>query len=214
MGIKFEDGYKPIPFLTQGEISEMEAVRRDDLRSKYKLPPEPTGLAGLYKKIPTNMRLLLENLVGKDTPITEKDFTNDELLQMVSDIERNTAFTSPTELKQQGVGVNAYAAPRGTRASEKFVDARYNDSLVRSFTDPRYTVATSLGRYDAEDLGNQLRIRDEYNFNKQQRDLPTDPLSVLQHVFYSPELAGEYFANFIGTPDRDVDIAIDKIIND
>jgi|TARA_R110000803_G_scaffold70867_1_gene133863 hypothetical protein len=40
------------------------------------------GISTLYDKIPTNMRLLLEFIGNKKTPITEKDFTQDELLEI------------------------------------------------------------------------------------------------------------------------------------
>jgi len=37
------------------------------------------GLPGLYHKIPTNIRLFMEQVIGKDSPITEQDFTEEEL---------------------------------------------------------------------------------------------------------------------------------------
>ena len=37
----------------------------------------------LYNKIPTNVRLLVENLTGVDRPITAADFTEDELVEMI-----------------------------------------------------------------------------------------------------------------------------------
>jgi len=40
------------------------------------------GIADLYKSIPTNMRLFMEQVVGKESPITEKDFTPRELTYM------------------------------------------------------------------------------------------------------------------------------------
>jgi len=42
----------------------------------------------LYKAIPTNVRLLGEFIAGKDTPITEKDFTQEELKAMSGAVER------------------------------------------------------------------------------------------------------------------------------
>ena len=42
----------------------------------------------LYKAIPTNVRLLGEFIAGKDTPITEKDFTEEELKAMSDAVER------------------------------------------------------------------------------------------------------------------------------
>lgn len=37
------------------------------------------GLPSLYPKIPTNIRLFMEQVIGKDSPITEQDFTEEEL---------------------------------------------------------------------------------------------------------------------------------------
>ena len=42
----------------------------------------------VYKKIPTNVRLLMENLTGVDTPITARDFTREELIEMATLAER------------------------------------------------------------------------------------------------------------------------------
>jgi hypothetical protein len=41
-------------------------------------------MEALYKKIPTNMRIFGENLFGSTDPITQKDFTNDELVQIIA----------------------------------------------------------------------------------------------------------------------------------
>ena len=208
-------GFKIVPLdsgsLKPFSFKDFEAQERERLRSQYEFPPEPTGIAGLYKKIPTNMRLLIENIFGRDTTITEKDFTTNELLQMAADIENQQKLTSPVDIKKGGVGINPYdSVPGRNRAG---VDASFSDSLSKSFKDPKYTVATSLGRYDAEDTGQNLRVRDTYNFNKNQRNLPTDLRSMLRNVLYSPELAGEYLANFVNTPSRTVDINLKKVLN-
>ena len=52
-----------------------------DLADLYKSIPM-AGIADLYKSIPTNMRLFMEQVVGKESPITEKDFTPRELTYM------------------------------------------------------------------------------------------------------------------------------------
>ena len=40
------------------------------------------GLPGLYHKIPTNIRLFMEQIFGADSTITEQDFTDEELAVM------------------------------------------------------------------------------------------------------------------------------------
>tara|TARA_R110001632_G_scaffold37955_1_gene95677 strand:+ start:43 stop:642 length:600 start_codon:yes stop_codon:yes gene_type:complete len=196
--------------ITVTEVPQNQADAEKVLREQYGLEQKnslpfaptfsPVGLASLYGKIPTNMRLLVENLMGKKTPITEDDFTNEELLQMVTDLEKQGDGQPGTR-----VAINSYGdVPRGV------VDASYLDSIRKSFTDPQYNVATSLGKYAAETLQDGYNIEDTYNFNRKERDLPMDLPSMLKRIRFSPELAGEYLANALGTPSRDVDIKLRK----
>ena len=199
----------------------------------------------LYNKIPTNVRLLVENLTGVDRPITAADFTEDELVEMiflaektkqankkreevVQDVLTDKAYTPDAETKEylqkvlasfqktrgktsvSPYGVIAGEVQKGGRSNTgpHQVDKGFLDSAYSSFTDPRYVVATSLGKYNVYDdeVGLASKIRDTYNFNKEERNLPTGFRKVLGMMITSPEYAGEYLANFLGTEDRDVNI--------
>jgi len=230
------------------------------------------GIGSLYRRLPTNMRLLAENLFGVDRPITEKDFKPEELeyireqiayskriyeaqeanlrtmyerldspdyehpvyplrhgnititetqadrvakrqqdldnlrrdIQTYEDTAGQTAVTNPYGWKDR-------LSPSSREDSEVNVDQPWAESLRRSFTDPRYNVATSLGKYVAEDVDGGMRVRDEYNFNPQERNLPEGLAAALKRILFSPELAGEYLANAFGTSPRNVDINLPDI---
>ena len=100
---------------------------------------------------------------------------------------------------------------------------KYCDSLIGSFTDPKYIVDTSLGRYKAHDERvnpekYNYRIEDTYNFNKHERDLPLHLFGkneegnsgMIEQMLNSPEVAGEYLANLFSTENRPVDIRLES----
>ena len=205
--------FTPLRTVSLDDIKEEE---RDRVRAEYKLNDESFSFRNLYNKIPTNARLLIENVLGKDSDITEKNFTNDELIEMILLAEkqeenfrnvRNRKFKNQPE---NVTTVSPYFRDPDAKGVTTRVDESYKDSLIRTFTDPQYRVATSLGRFDVEKNPSGLRITDEYDFNKVQRDLPTDLKGILRHIRYSPELAGEYLANLLDTPSREVNINIPK----
>ena len=207
---------KPKTGLRTVSLDDIKEEERDRVRAEYKLNDESFSFRNLYNKIPTNARLLIENVLGKDSDITEKNFTNDELIEMILLAEkqeenfrnvRNRKFKNQPE---NVTTVSPYFRDPDAKGVTTRVDESYKDSLIRTFTDPQYRVATSLGRFDVEKNPSGLRITDEYDFNKVQRDLPTDLKGILRHIRYSPELAGEYLANLLDTPSREVNINIPK----
>ena len=78
----------------------------------------------LYKAIPTNVRLLGEFIAGKDTPITEKDFTQEELKAMSDAVERAKSRNAEheAELKRR--------IEAGTPFVEKVLDKAGNIGYV------------------------------------------------------------------------------------
>ena len=96
------------------------------------------------------------------------------------------------------------------------VDKGYFDSLKSTFTDPRYGVATTLGEYNIfktpqtgpVDFTGQ--IRDTYNFNKVERNLPSNPIKAVRRMAISPEILGEYLANIVGTEDRPINVELKR----
>jgi len=200
-------------------------------------PPLLRGMGSLYKKLPTNMRLLAENLFGVDSPITEKDFKPEELELIRDQIDHYKRINKAKESMHRNM-LSRAGTPREKESRERWlqtyedtagqtaitnpyggfdvpsewgvVDQPWAESLYRSFTDPQYNVATSLGKYVAEDVEGGMRVIDEYNFNQQQRNLPSG-LAALKRILGSPELAGEYLANALDTPSRNVDINLPDI---
>ena len=198
------------------------------------------GLGSLYGALPTNMRLLAEYMAGVERPITEKDFTAEELefirQQIAQQQQQNMAqeqelknkvdllrqqtkatsgvkLANPEEILEKTLSdLNTYETTRGTTAitdpykrAREVVDQNYINSLSKSFTDPQYNVATSLGKYVATDEDNGMRIRDSYDFNRGERKLPGG-LAALRHMATGPEVLLEYLANSIDRTPRPVDL--------
>ena len=250
--LTFEDLMKEVELLKEDPVEQaavaalaektekQNLAQKADIASRYKLNPEDSGIRSLYKKIPTNMRLYIENLLGDTSTITENDFTNKELIEIIALIEKQQAVNIKEEqiLKEEGsnnksfvtkgtstedalasyedtrdrTSVNPYAEPTyysGT--SHGMVDDNYSSSFTRSFNDPMYNVATSLGKYTATDVDDGYNIREKYDFNRGERNLPTNFSEVLQYISASPELAGEYLSSILGSKPRDVDINLQRI---
>ena len=242
-------------FLTKDGASKLKQMQREQEAKDNKLRAEvakklnlqdndETFVQGMYKKIPTNVRLLVENIVGVDSPITAKDFTKEELIEMAflaektrlsnlrtenryKRIVKSESEKGPPSLEDKDVVddykdmIESFEKTRGKtsvnpyiQSNKKIVDANYLDSISKTFTSPSYRIATSLGKYNVYDKDNkELNIKDTYNFNKKERNLPSSFTGALKQMMASPELAGEYLANFLRTEDRDVDINIPKKMN-
>lgn len=238
MGINFNPSQEELKIRAAKAVAANNALRQK-IRNELVLNKPPEGImAGLYKKIPTNMRLLGENLVGVDRPITNKDFTNDELVEMAFMAEqqkrvnkkREEILRSMSDQQKENFVVPTYdeklasfertrgktsVDPYRTVGNEPIVSGRkvdkgYFDSIISSFTDPRYGVATTLGKYNVQQTPEMDVIKDTYNFNKAERNLPSNPIQALQRMVISPEIAGEYLANILGTKDRPVNIELKR----
>ena len=224
------------------EAEKKDAQLRAEVAKGLDIRKDDEGFVrSLYNNIPTNIRLLVENMVGVDTPITAKDFTKEELIEIAflaekqkrlnikrekrleKRLEADLAGGPPEPLLKDYIDdtkkmLASYKKTRGKTSVnpyvqnlQKVVDLDYTDSFKRTFTDPNYRVATSLGKYNLYNLSDKaLRVKDKYNFNKKERNLPTNFRNALAMMMASPELAGEYLANFLSTEDREVDITIPK----
>ena len=224
------------------EAEKKDAQLRAEVAKGLDIRKDDEGFVrSLYNNIPTNIRLLVENMVGVDTPITAKDFTKDELIEIAflaekqkrlnikrekrleKRLEADLAEGPPEPFMKDYIDdtkkmLASYRKTRGKTSVnpyvqnlQKVVDLDYTDSFKRTFTDPSYRVATSLGKYNLYNLSDKaLRVKDKYNFNKKERNLPTNFRNALAMMMASPELAGEYLANFLSTEDREVDIIIPK----
>lgn len=202
-----------------------------------------TGLASLYRGLPTNMRLLGEYIFGVDTPITAKDFKPEELAFIRQQVAQQQQQNMMQEQKLRGEvdflrqqpqatsglrlvnpekrleealsELGTYDRTRGTtsitdpyKKRREVVDQGYLSSLVKSFTDPQYNVATSLGKYVAKEDNGGLRIKDTYDFNPKERRLPGG-LAALKNVANSPEVLFEYLANMLERNPRPVDLYLE-----
>jgi hypothetical protein len=203
------------------------------------------GIGELYKKIPTNLRLFGEYLAGVESPITEKDFTTEELdlirNQIIAQKINNEVLEDEYRKAGDADAVETFETTRGRtsvspydiqesglpRTKKTFgrsylsggsgaVDKGWEDAL-RSLDDPRYTVATSLGKYTAEDVDDGFRIRENYDFNRGASDRPSpiqdvesfDQLkNLLTNMQATPEVVGETLANLIKSDPRAVDIRL------
>jgi len=224
---------------TPDSIAAAEAALRQKIRNELILNKPPQGvMAGLYKKIPTNIRLLAENIAGVDRPITNRDFTNDELVEMAFLAQKQREANARKEkflIEQQEFDVypeqkaetkkrlQSFEDTRGKTSVNPYnrvgderlergrrVDKGYFDAIKSSFTDPRYGVATTLGKYNVRQTPKMDIIDDTYNFNKAERSLPYNPILALQRIVRTPEVAGEYLANILGTEDRQVRVELEK----
>ncbi len=111
--------------------------------------------------------------------------------------------------------MGTYDRTRGTtsitdpyKKRREVVDQGYLSSLVKSFTDPQYNVATSLGKYVAKEDNGGLRIKDTYDFNPKERRMPGG-LAALKNVANSPEVLFEYLANMLERNPRPVDLYLE-----
>lgn len=203
------------------------------------------GIGELYKKIPTNLRLFGEYLAGVESPITEKDFTTEELdlirNQIIAQKINNEVLEDEYRKAGDADAVETFKTTRGRTSVSPYdiqesglprtkttfgrsylsggsgsVDKGWEDAL-RSLDDPRYTVATSLGKYTAEDVDDGFRIRENYDFNRGASDRPSpiqdvesfDQLkNLLTNMQATPEVVGETLANLIKSDPRAVDIRL------
>jgi hypothetical protein len=131
----------------------------------------------LYKSIPTNIRLVGEQIAGVSKPITEKDFSPEELSFIRNQIEaqekqnlqkqQSLASSLPEFDKEQYKNqpsyqnvkslvqkeLDSYLKSQGKTAItynnylENPGDLGWIDSLKKSFTSPEFRVSTSLGQY-------------------------------------------------------------------
>lgn len=142
--------------------------------------------------VPTNMRVFAGTMFGDTSPITEQNFSSEELQSMRANILRKQAKNKELENMYRSGGTEVFNMDLGEWVLEdnseelaSFENTRnktaisYDDyasdsiggleenSLLSSFTDPDYNVATTLGQYVAhKDKNGKTVIRDVYDWNK------------------------------------------------
>lgn len=113
------------------------------------------GLQELYRHaVPANARTLLGSLFGDRSPITEKNFTSEEL-EVIKKMHtakagNQTYFDYPTKQAQRGAGFT-FDGPL--------------DLIVNSYLNPSYSMMGTLGSFNTKDTPNGIEATDRYNFD-------------------------------------------------
>ena len=177
-----------------GQSPEAEALDEQPRNPSEDMAMSQGGeslLQQAYKVIPTNVRLLLEYAAGATSPITEKDFTQEELQEMVRVIEKQRGRNTNTEnqLRQMaesglpyreletpegfkglteffGESDKVYVDFKGNFVDQKFVDAINNDKEFKDALMKRVNYA--LGSYensrDTVTVGGPSYYRSDVNY--------------------------------------------------
>ena len=187
----------------------------------------------LYKKVDPDIRLYLEFMFGKDTTITEDDFTAEQLGRIRNSVDskvrRQQREYERESLQRDGLAVRHYGATLDKEGNLIFSDAEdeqlYDEAIKKPLVEPdskrvimgygdhpRESVELTkdgtrrlgnddisdvlkqtLGAYVAHNDDENLRIEDEYNFNKDENKyfgLPEEPTmseGVKRILFGNPE---------------------------
>lgn len=169
---------------------------------------DTTQLANMLRGIvPMDMRLFGSTLFGNRDPITEKDFTPEELAGMQSVVNQ--------------------AQARGSKGDVQYKDyARFSGENARPEYNPQIATRTTLGRFNyTQNPDGTLRVTDRYDFANearnpsiaayQQMNPVQKALTVAKNTFLDnpmkwPTNASNELANaYIGNEGRDVNITID-----
>lgn len=154
-----------------------------------------SGIEDLYKKIPTHMRLYAEYMLGDDSKITEKDFTQEELAYLKRQIEASyreqvenqKAYEQQMkEWEKTGGKSDDWQRIEYTPEGEEIVS--YTKDIPEYFNppntkkqvigyekyreNPNEEVRNSLGMYVAnrDPETGATRVVDGYNFNKEENE--------------------------------------------
>jgi hypothetical protein len=189
--------------------------------------PQMKPMKDIYHDVvPTNVRMLGEYALGRKEPITEKDFTHEELQAIVDmhtkkkidndtklrmlkqkpyddtearayfdrhggdwELVQNPESANPMNMIGQRQNLDGYLKAHREKYEDSVksleknpsrVSLQYKDSMgvqaapihqswieaaKRSFTDPKFNVASTLGAFDTYDEGDKIRVEDNYKFD-------------------------------------------------
>jgi len=145
----------------------------------------------MWGQVPSNMRLYAESLAGKESPITEADFSESDLEALRS------AVRAASER-----GSKDYFSYEDYPATEDPQQGAWLDTVKSSFTDPSFRGQTSVGQgnYHTDPAGNTIAT-DTYDWNaaKQAAELPTgDKLALIVQSLRDPLEIGNLMGNLAG----------------
>lgn len=194
-----------------------------------------TILEDLYKLIPTNARLYGESLLGSTSPITEKDFTPSELAVM-REMYQKQKQANDAKMQQYKEGIpqikdeklreqllqklKTYEDTKNKTSisydeypeNRSVVDTTGLAGLYKSFTDPYYTVSTSLGRYNVMETPTGPQVVDNYNWDNELKmieSLPKEKLNEMSLQSIENALA-KIAAHLKPSTNRPVNIKLEK----
>ena len=169
---------------------------------------DSTQLANMLRNlVPADTRLFTSTLFGNRAPITERDFTPEELAGIQS--------------------VVGQAQARGSKGDVQYKDyAKFSGENARPEYNPQIATRTALGRFNyAQNPDGTLRVTDRYDFANearnpavaayQQMNPVQRALTVAKNTFLDNPMkwvtnAGNELGNaYIGNEGRDVNINID-----
>jgi|DEB0MinimDraft_6_1074348.scaffolds.fasta_scaffold04127_3 hypothetical protein len=192
------------------DLQKEEIIKKynlDGAKSNWKV--SPSKFTTLVSNLPTNFKLLTEFMLGKNKPININDFTKDELVSIITLAEKqkeNKLNVKNRKLKGQPENittVSGYDLKGRTKTFPDWVENNpYFTAMANSLSSPDYQVRTSLGKYDVEETPSSLIVKDAYDMNIKQRDLPKigdrkNLSKILDYMRVDPEMAGEFISNII-----------------
>ena len=198
------------------DLQKEEIIKKynlDDAKSNWKV--SPSKFTTLVSNLPTNFKLLTEFMLGKDKPININDFTKNELVSIITLAEKqeeNKLNVKNRKLKGQPENVttvSGYDLKGRTKTFPDWVENNpYFTVMANSLSSPDYQVRTSLGKYDVEETPSSLIVKDAYDMNIKQRDLPKvgdrkNLSKILDYMRVDPEMAGEFISNIIRPNPKD-----------
>ena len=120
---------------------------------------EDEDSGGLLRMLPTPARLYIEAIMGKKAPITEKDFSKDELDAMRSLVASG-----------RGGAVDYGTYDRAIPAPSLFNMPATTSVGVPGLLTPQGRVANSLGQFNYKVSPEGIEIADNYDFNPTYKD--------------------------------------------
>jgi hypothetical protein len=123
--------------------------------------PVVSGAMQAFSLLPINAQQVVLKLAGLPTGLTEKDLNNDQKLALYNSVknaqQRNNKYKAGgTRYKDYGPeGVDIAKGKNGLLKS-----------VYKSAVDPKFQMATTLGRTSYKDKGDSVIVTDSYDFSK------------------------------------------------
>lgn len=149
-------------------------------------PATGTTAKALWHTVPTPMRVYLESILGASSPITEKDFKSDELVELfrlIADAEatrqesaKRSGLHADAQYKQERwvAGPDGKLVQQPTRMRDYFPKAVTYDNyqlgntrtpgIIGNILDPENPLYYTLGQFRYESTPEGYIVHDKYDF--------------------------------------------------